>query len=260
MQKIIEGVCQFKQGEFDTKKQLFEQLAEGQQPLALFITCSDSRIDPNLLTQTQPGELFVIRNAGNIVPPFYGAARGGEAATIEYAVEALQVNDIIICGHSHCGAMGGLLHPEMVEQLTAVKDWLKHAEATVQTIKEKYGHLTDEGVEATARLVGMSPLEVEQLATFYTFIYREPVGKYVIHVCDSVVCWMNGYETIKEYLSEKLGIQDGETTRDGLFTLLPVCCVGYCDRSPAILINKKVYGNLTTERIDEIIQRLKNGS
>jgi len=124
-------------------------------------------------------------------------------------------------------------------------------------IQEHYGFLTDEGVEETARLVGMSPLEVEQLATFYTFIYREPVGKYVIHVCDSVVCWMNGFETIKDYLSQKLGIQDGETSSDGLFTLLPVCCVGYCDRSPAILINKKVYGNLTTAKIDEILEKLK---
>ena len=94
-------------------------------------------------------------------------------------------------------------------------------------------------------------------ATFYTFIYREPVGKYVIHVCDSVVCWMNGFETLKDYLSKKLGIGDGETTPDGLFTLLPVCCVGYCDRSPAILVNKKVHGNLTTEKIDGIIGKLK---
>ncbi len=124
-------------------------------------------------------------------------------------------------------------------------------------VQEHYGHLTDEGVEETAQLVGMSALEVEQLATFYTFIYREPVGKYVIHVCDSVVCWMNGFETIKEYLSKKLGIEDGQTTPDGLFTLLPVCCVGYCDRSPAILINNKVYGNLTTEKIDEILEKLK---
>ena len=125
-------------------------------------------------------------------------------------------------------------------------------------IQAHYGHLTDEGVEETAQLVSMSALEVEQLATFYTFIYREPVGKYVIHVCDSVVCWMNGFETIKDYLSEKLGIGDGETTPDGLFTLLPVCCVGYCDRSPAILINKKVYGNLTTEKIDGIIEELRD--
>ncbi len=124
-------------------------------------------------------------------------------------------------------------------------------------IQDCYGYLTDEGVEETAQLLKMSPLEVEQLATFYTFIYREPVGKYVIHVCDSVVCWMDGYESIKDYLAKTLKIQAGETTPDGLFTLLPVCCVGYCDRSPAILINKKVYGDLTTEKIDGILEKLK---
>jgi len=145
----------------------------------------------------------------------------------------------------------------LVDQINRVEHPREMVVDVIFAIQEHYGFLTDEGVEETARLVGMSPLEVEQLATFYTFIYREPVGKYVIHVCDSVVCWMNGFETIKDYLSQKLGIQDGETSSDGLFTLLPVCCVGYCDRSPAILINKKVYGNLTTEKIDEIIEELK---
>ena len=124
-------------------------------------------------------------------------------------------------------------------------------------IQDYYGYLTDEGVEETAQLLEMSSLEVEQLATFYTFIYREPVGKYVIHVCDSVVCWMDGYETMWEYLCRKLGIQPGETTSDGLFTLLKVCCIGYCDRSPAMLINKKAYGSLTPEKIDSILAKLK---
>jgi len=103
----------------------------------------------------------------------------------------------------------------------------------------------------------MSPLEIEQLATFYTFIYREPVGKYVVHVCDSVVCWMNGYESVRDYLCRKLAVQPGETTPDGLFTLLTVCCIGYCDRSPAMLINRKAYGNLTTDKIDDILEKLK---
>ena len=124
-------------------------------------------------------------------------------------------------------------------------------------IQDYYGYLTDEGVGETAQLLNMSPLEVEQLATFYTFIYREPVGKYIIHVCDSVVCWINGYESIKDYLCKTLQIQAGETTPDGLFSLLPVCCVGYCDRSPAMLINKKVYGNLTPDKIDNILKRLR---
>ena len=124
-------------------------------------------------------------------------------------------------------------------------------------IQEHYGHLTDEGVQETARLLDMTPLEVEQLATFYTFIYREPVGKYVMHVCDSVVCWMDGYESVKDYLCQKLGIAPGETTPDGMFTLLTVCCIGYCDRSPAMLINRKAYGNLTAEKIDGILEKLK---
>ncbi|MDX2500681.1 MAG: NADH-quinone oxidoreductase subunit NuoE [Deltaproteobacteria bacterium] len=146
----------------------------------------------------------------------------------------------------------------LIEKINKVDHPREMVVDVIFAIQEHYGYLTDEGVEETARLVGMSPLEVEQLATFYTFIFREPVGKYVIHVCDSVVCWMNGFESIKAYLSDKLGIQDGETTSDGLFTLLPVCCVGYCDRSPAILINKKVYGNLTTGKIDEIIEGLRD--
>jgi len=124
-------------------------------------------------------------------------------------------------------------------------------------LQDHYGRLTDEAVEETAGFLGMSPLEVEELATFYTFIYREPVGKYVIHVCDSVICWMDAYGSMRDYLCEKLEINMGETTADGLFTLLPVCCIGYCDRSPAILINKKVYGPVTPEKLDEILEKLR---
>lgn len=124
-------------------------------------------------------------------------------------------------------------------------------------LQEHYGHLSDEAVEEAAVLLGMSPLEIEQVATFYTFIYREPVGKYVIHVCDSIICWMDGYESIKDYLCNKLDINLGGTTADGLFTLLPVCCIGYCDQSPAMLINRKVYGNLTPEKIDAVLEKLK---
>jgi NADH-quinone oxidoreductase subunit E len=127
-------------------------------------------------------------------------------------------------------------------------------------LQEHYGFLSDDAVEAVAMLLGMSPLEVEELATFYTFIYREPVGKYVIHVCDSVICWMDGFESIQDYLCRKLDIAVGDTSADGLFTLLPVCCIGYCDMSPAMLINRKVYGNLTPQKIDEILDKLKSGA
>lgn len=130
---------------------MFELLAKGQNPDTLFITCSDSRIDPNLLTRSQPGELFILRNAGNIVPP-HAAASGGEAATIEFAVAALGVKDIIICGHSHCGAIKGLLNPELIASLPAVASWLSHAEMTRRIVRDNYGHLEgDRLVTATVQ-------------------------------------------------------------------------------------------------------------
>jgi NADH-quinone oxidoreductase subunit E len=154
-----------------------------------------------------------------------------------------------------------MLPEELRQSLMEHIDQVEHPRELVVdvmfAIQDHYGYLTDEGVQETAGLLGMSVLEVEQLATFYTFIYREPVGKYVIHVCDSVVCWMDGYESVRDYLSQKLDIQPGEITADGMFTLLAVCCIGYCDRSPAMLINRKAYGNLTTEKIDQIIEKLK---
>lgn len=164
MQKLIEGIHEFQQSVFDSQKRLFERLAKGQQPLALFITCSDSRIDPSLLTQTEPGELFIMRNAGNIVPP-YGSVAGGEAATIEYAVAVLKVKDIIICGHSQCGAMGGLLHPEQLDDLNAVKAWLLHAEATGRIIKENYGHITEDQARLTATVEENVLVQLENLRT-----------------------------------------------------------------------------------------------
>jgi NADH-quinone oxidoreductase subunit E len=127
-------------------------------------------------------------------------------------------------------------------------------------LQQHYGFLNDEAVETAAELLGMSTLQIEELATFYTFIYREPVGKYVIHVCDSVVCWMDGYESVREFLCMKLGIRMGESTADGLFTLLPVCCIAYCDQSPAMLINGKVYGSLTPEKIDTLLEKLRAAS
>ena len=140
MQKLIQGIHHFQREEFLPLQGLFQQLAKGQRPETLFITCSDSRIDPNMLTRSQPGELFIIRNAGNIIPP-HGAGNGGEAATVEFAVAALNVKDIIVCGHSHCGAMKGLLDPEQLEQLPAVASWLSHAETTMRIVRDNYSEL-----------------------------------------------------------------------------------------------------------------------
>lgn len=149
MQKLIEGLHRFRSDVFSNRKDFFERLAAGQTPEVLFITCSDSRINPNLLTGTEPGELFIVRNAGNIVPPFTGnGSASGEEASIEFAVDALGVKDIVICGHSQCGAMKGLLDPAQTERLPAMRSFLRHAEATRRIIEANYTQLTGE-----ARLV-----------------------------------------------------------------------------------------------------------
>src|SRR6476660_10431004 len=141
MQKLIQGIHRFQERDFQPLQGLFEQLAHGQTPETLFITCSDSRIDPNLLTRSKPGELFILRNAGNIVPP-HGAANGGEGATIEFAVAGLGVEDVIVCGHSHCGAMTALLNAESLGGMPLVSAWLSHAEATRRIVREKYRDLS----------------------------------------------------------------------------------------------------------------------
>jgi carbonic anhydrase len=146
MQKLVAGLHKFQSEVFQTNQERFRGLCKGQHPEALFITCSDSRIAPNLITQTEPGDLFILRNAGNIIPP-YGAGTGGEAATIEFAVAALGVKNIIICGHTLCGAMRGLLDPTLVEGTPAVRSFLSHAEATRRLVEENYPH-----IEGPARL------------------------------------------------------------------------------------------------------------
>ncbi|MBP6821263.1 MAG: carbonic anhydrase [Acidobacteria bacterium] len=143
MEKLVRGIHEFQTTHFNEHQDFFAQLSKGQQPETLLITCSDSRVVPDLLTQTQPGELFVIRNAGNIVPP-YGAANGGEGATIEFAVSALKVSHIVIMGHSHCGAMKGLLKPEELTSLPLVSNWLKHAEATRRVVTDNYQDFSGE--------------------------------------------------------------------------------------------------------------------
>jgi carbonic anhydrase len=149
MQKLVQGIHHFTANVFSSQRELFHRLADGQNPVALFITCSDSRINPNLITQTDPGELFILRNAGNIVPP-YGAANGGEGATIEFAVAGLGVADIIICGHSHCGAMKGLIEPSLLSDMPAMAAWLSHAEATRRILREKYRERTGKALLTTA--------------------------------------------------------------------------------------------------------------
>jgi carbonic anhydrase len=179
MQKLVQGIHNFQANIFCSQRDLFLRLAEGQKPEALFITCSDSRINPNLITQTNPGELFILRNAGNIIPA-YGAANGGEGATIEFAVAALGIEDIIVCGHSHCGAMKGLLNPETLRGLPATAAWLGHAEATRQIIKEKYPHLSGTAL-LTATVEENVLVQLENLRTHPTVAVGLARGRLKLH-------------------------------------------------------------------------------
>jgi carbonic anhydrase len=179
MQKLIQGIHKFQTETFRPLQGLYEQLSHGQNPETLFITCSDSRIDPNLLTQSRPGELFILRNAGNIIPP-HGAASGGEAATIEFAVAALGVKDVIICGHTHCGAMKGLLEPEAVSSLPAVASWLGHAETTRRIIRENYTHLEGDRL-VTATVEENVLVQLENLRTLPAVGARLKKGDVRLH-------------------------------------------------------------------------------
>jgi carbonic anhydrase len=128
VEKLLGGISRFQKHVYPQHQDLFEELALGQRPDALFITCADSRIDPCLLTQTKPGELFICRVIGNIVPP-YPDAIGGVSATIEYAVGVLRVKAVIVCGHTDCGVMKGALNPDALAAFPNVTSWLRYAEA-----------------------------------------------------------------------------------------------------------------------------------
>jgi carbonic anhydrase len=141
MDHVISGVAKFQRDIYPGKKEAFKKLANGQNPEVLFITCADSRIDPNLVTQTDPGDLFICRNAGNIVPP-HSNQTGGMTASIEFAVAALGVTHIVVCGHTDCGAMKGALNPEKLDSLPHVKEWLGHCRCATEVVKEKHGELT----------------------------------------------------------------------------------------------------------------------
>ena len=188
MTRLFLGVRDFQQRIFGGKRELFEQLGSGQHPLALFITCSDSRIVPDLLAQTQPGELFVLRNAGNIVPP-HGATPGAEAATIEYAVRQLRIREIVVCGHSHCGAMHGVLAPEALTNLPDVAAWLTHAKDAVskapplpgETPEQRLRRVIEQNVLLQLEHVKSHPTVMEALASrtmrLHGWVYTFETGK-----------------------------------------------------------------------------------
>jgi len=164
MQKLVRGVHAFQKQYFATHRSLFKDLAEsGQRPETLFITCSDSRVVPNLITSSGPGELFTVRNVGNIVP--HVSQPGGTAAAIEFATEVLGVANIVVCGHTHCGAIQAILHPEQTKHLPIVRKWLGHAERVRAIVEERYAHLED-GPRSSAAAAENVLVQLENLRAF----------------------------------------------------------------------------------------------
>jgi carbonic anhydrase len=166
VQKLVRGTHAFLANYFATHRALFEQLAtNGQRPETLFITCSDSRVVPNLITSAPPGELFVVRNVGNIVPSVTRGLMGGVAAAIEYAVRVLEVENLIVCGHTGCGAIDAIVHPERAAHLRYVPAWLAESERILQIMAERYPDL-----EGEARVVAAVEenvlVQLENIRTF----------------------------------------------------------------------------------------------
>jgi len=187
MDELIGGIQEFQSEVFREQQELFERLKGGQNPDALFITCSDSRVNPNLITQTEPGQLFIMRNAGNIIPP-HGAANGGEGATVEYAIVALNIRDIIVCGHSHCGAVTALVRPELLDEMPTTARWLRHADATRLIVREKYSGLQGEELITQAARENVL-IQIENLQTHPTVAARLAQGRLKLHA------WMYHFET-----------------------------------------------------------------
>ena len=152
------------------------------------------------------------------------------------------------------------LREKLQSQIDQAENPREQAVNVMFEVQRHYGYLTDEGLKEAAAMVGATPLELEELATFYDFIYREPAGRFVLHVCDGVVCWMFHEGSLFDYMCRKLGVCAGEVSADGMFTVLPTACIGYCDQAPAMVVNGRFYGHLTPLLIDEILEQLKTES
>ena len=150
-----------------------------------------------------------------------------------------------------------MLSEQEKKKIEAVADHypLKRAAGidALKIIQKRRGWISDEVLSQVADVLEMSATDLDAVATFYNFIFRRPVGRHVILVCDSVSCWIMGYDTIADHLQHRLGIGFGETTNDGRFTLLPNVCLGACDRAPAMMIDDQLYGELDAEKIDDIL-------
>lgn len=192
MKRVVAGILRFKQHAYESRRALFAELATGQDPEALFITCADSRVDPNLVTQSEPGDLFICRNAGNIVPP-HKRVTGGVTASVEFAVAGLGVRDVIVCGHTDCGAVKGALNPAALEDLPHVHDWLEHVEPAVAAVAARHGGIGENDLLAVIEQNVLVQLEnLKTHPSVRAAIERDQLGLHgwVYHIeSGSVTCY-----------------------------------------------------------------------
>ena len=195
MPSFASGVVKFQRDVFPGKKSLFEHLSHGQAPEALFITCSDSRIETAMITQTNPGELFVSRNPGNIVPP-YELSTSGVTASIEYAIAVLKVGHIVVCGHTECGAIEGAVCPETVAHMPHVAEWLTLARDAVTRVDRAFPNLDE--TERLTRVTRQNVvLQLEHLAEHPMARERMDSGELKIH------CWIYDIKSGDVYVFDK---------------------------------------------------------
>ncbi len=180
MRRILDGLARFQRDVYPLHRDLFQDLASSQSPEVLVITCSDSRLEPSLMMQTKPGDVFMCRNAGNMIPAHDETGGGGVTATIEYAVSVLGVRDIIVCGHTDCGAMKALLHPEALQGMPSVARWLHHGQRAVAVVRESYPHLP--AAQMLERMIEQNVLaQIDHLKTHPCVAARLHSGKLTIH-------------------------------------------------------------------------------
>mgnify|MGYP000106095016 CR=1 FL=1 len=179
MPNFAAGVVRFQNEVYPEKQELFEKLSLGQEPEALFITCSDSRIETAMITQTNPGDLFICRNAGNIVPP-HTSHTGGMTASIEFAVAALKVPHIVVCGHTECGAMKGAMNTDGLDALPHIKEWLGYSKAAVNIVKE-VGKDKSEKEKMAMLLEQNVVLQLQHLKTHPTVATALAMGTVELH-------------------------------------------------------------------------------
>jgi len=192
MEKLMKGMIGFRRHVFTAYRDLFQLLAEKQRPEALFLTCADSRIVPNLITMTDPGDLFVVRNVGNVVPP-HDVALSDEMSALEYAIGVLHVRDVIVCGHTGCGAMNAALSPPG-DEMPHLKAWLRHTEPAVELLRRHYPDLIDPKQKSDLLSELNVLVQLDHVRTHPMVAERMAAGQLYLHA------WMFEIESARLYI------------------------------------------------------------